>query len=108
MGRPMARHLHHAGAEVWVWNRSAGPAEAAVALGMRRAPSLAGLGRELGDGVICVNLTDTAVVDHIVFGPGGLVEGLGKDALIIDLGTTGVPETRRFAARVPWVDAPVS
>ncbi|MDC0259372.1 NAD(P)-binding domain-containing protein, partial [Verrucomicrobiales bacterium] len=30
MGAPMARHLHAAGAEVIVWNRSPEPAEAAV------------------------------------------------------------------------------
>ncbi|HRE08676.1 MAG TPA: NAD(P)-binding domain-containing protein, partial [Opitutaceae bacterium] len=51
MGRAMARHLHTAGAEVVVWNRSAAPAEAAVALGMRRAASLSDLARAVGPGV---------------------------------------------------------
>jgi 2-hydroxy-3-oxopropionate reductase len=37
MGRANARHLHEAGAEVVVWNRSDAPAEAAVAMGMKRA-----------------------------------------------------------------------
>lgn len=108
MGRANARHLHDAGAEVVVWNRSDAPAEAAVALGMKRAASLPELAREIGDGVICINLTMTDVVEKIVFGAGGLHEGLHKDALIIDFGTTGVPETKAFAARVNWVDAPVS
>ena len=40
MGRANARHLHEAGAEVVVWNRSDAPAEAAVALGMKRAAYL--------------------------------------------------------------------
>jgi len=108
MGRANARHLHEAGAEVHVWNRSDAPAEAAVALGMRRAASLPELAREIGDGVICINLTMTDVVEKVVFGVGGLIEGLHKDALIIDFGTTGVPETKAFAERVNWVDAPVS
>lgn len=108
MGRAMARHLHHAGAEVVVWNRSAAPAEAAVALGMRRAASLPDLARAVGPGIICLNLTTTQVVEEVVFGPNGLVAGLDPGALIIDFGTTGVPETKRFAARVTWVDAPVS
>ena len=108
MGAPMARHLHDAGAEVVVWNRSDAAAEAAVARGMRRAASLSEMAREIGDGVICINLTDTAVVEKVVFGEGGLIGGLGKGAMIIDFGTTGVPETRRFAERVTWVDAPVS
>ena len=108
MGRANARHLHAAGADVVVWNRSPAPAEAAVALGMRRAGSLPELAREIGPGIICINLTMTDVVENVVFGPGGLIEGLHKDALIIDFGTTGVPETKQWAERVNWVDAPVS
>jgi 3-hydroxyisobutyrate dehydrogenase-like beta-hydroxyacid dehydrogenase len=108
MGRANARHLHEAGAEVVVWNRSDAPAEAAVALGMKRAASLPELAREIGDGVICINLTMTDVVEQVVFGAGGLIEGLHPNALIIDFGTTGVPQTKEFAKRVNWVDAPVS
>ena len=108
MGRANARHLYEAGADVVVWNRSDAPAEAAVALGMRRAATLPELAREIGPGVICINLTMTDVVEKVVFGSGGLVEGLHPDALILDFGTTGVPETKKFAERVNWVDAPVS
>jgi 3-hydroxyisobutyrate dehydrogenase-like beta-hydroxyacid dehydrogenase len=108
MGRAMARHLHEAGARVVVWNRSEAPAEAAVALGMRRAATLPELAREIGDGVICLNLTTTDVVERLAFGEGGLIEGLSAGAMIIDFGTTGVPETKAFAQRVAWVDAPVS
>lgn len=108
MGRANARHLHEAGADVVVWNRSDAPAEAAVKLGMRRAASLPELAREIGAGIICINLTMTDVVEQVVFGAGGLIEGLHKYALVIDFGTTGVPETKKFAERVNWVDAPVS
>ncbi|MCX6858176.1 MAG: NAD(P)-dependent oxidoreductase [Verrucomicrobia bacterium] len=108
MGRANARHLHAAGAEVVVWNRSAAPAEAAVALGMKRALTLPDLAREIGPGIICLNLTMTEVVETVVFGVGGLIEGLSKEALIIDFGTTGVPETQTWSHRVNWVDAPVS
>ncbi|MFM2166129.1 MAG: hypothetical protein RIS79_500 [Verrucomicrobiota bacterium] len=108
MGRANARHLHEHGAEVVVWNRSPEPAEAAVKLGMRRAASLPELAREIGAGIICINLTMTDVVEKVVLGPGGLIEGLHPDALIIDFGTTGVPETKAFAKKVHWVDAPVS
>lgn len=108
MGRANARHLHEAGAEVWVWNRSDATAQAAVELGMKRAQTLPELAREIGPGIICINLTMTDVVEKVVFGPGGLIEGMHPDALIIDFGTTGVPETKAFAERVNWVDAPVS
>ncbi len=108
MGRANARHLHAAGADMVVWNRSEGPAAAAVALGMRRAASLPELARELGAGVICVNLTTTDVVEQLVFGADGLFSGMSKDAMIIDFGTTSVTATKEFAQRVNWVDAPVS
>lgn len=108
MGRAMARHLHEAGAEVVVWNRSSGPAEAAVAQGMRRATALPELAREIGAGIICLNLTTADVVEQVVFGAGGLVEGLDANAMVIDFGTTGLPATKKFAERVTWVDAPVS
>ena len=108
MGAPMTRHLHDAGAEVWVWNRSTAPADTAVAYGMKRAASLPELAREIGDGVICVNLTQSPVVEAIVFGEEGLSSALSPGALIIDFGTSGVPETRQFGERLNWVDAPVS
>ena len=108
MGRAMARHLHEAGAHVVVWNRSDVPAEAAVALGMKRAATLPELAREIGDGVICINLTTTNVVEKVVFGEDGLIEGLSPGAMILDFGTTGVPETKEFAKRIAWVDSPVS
>jgi 3-hydroxyisobutyrate dehydrogenase-like beta-hydroxyacid dehydrogenase len=108
MGRAMARRLREAGAEVIVWNRSDGPADAAVALGMKRAKTLPELAREIGDGVICVNLTTADVVEKIVFGTGGLIDGLSPSAMIIDFGTTGVPPTQKFAQRVQWLDCPVS
>ncbi len=108
MGAAMARHLHAAGAEVVVWNRSDPAADSAVALGMRRAATLPELAREIGDGVIGINLTNTEVVEAVVLGAGGLHEGLSAGALIIDFGTTGVPATRTFGERLNWVDAPVS
>jgi 2-hydroxy-3-oxopropionate reductase len=81
---------------------------AAVALGMKRAATLPELAREIGPGLICVNLTTTDVVAKVVFGESGLHEGLSAGAMIIDFGTTGVPETREFSRRITWVDAPVS
>ncbi len=108
MGAPMARHLHDAGADVIVWNRSPEPVRSAVAAGMRAAATLDELATEVGGGAICINLTHTDVVEAIVFGAEGLAGSLADDALVIDFGTTGVAETRRFAERVHWVDAPVS
>ena len=109
MGRPMARHLHNAGADVIVWNRSNGPVESSVALGLSRAGFLPQLAQTIGDGIVCLSLADTNAVDSVVFGEDGLVSTLSPHALIIDFGTTDVPATQSFAARHPhWLDAPVS
>jgi 3-hydroxyisobutyrate dehydrogenase-like beta-hydroxyacid dehydrogenase len=105
MGAAGARHLHEAGAEMLIWNRRDAPAEKAVEQGMRRATSLADLATEIGPGIICLNLTNTEVVQSLV---SKLEPGLHADALIIDFGTTGVPATREFSARMNWIDAPVS
>ncbi len=108
MGRAMARHLHAAGADVIVWNRSDSAANAAVAMGMKRAASLPELAGEVGGGIIGINLTTTEVVRELVFGANGLAANLDPNSLIIDFGTTDVAATQEFAKRTAWVDAPVS
>ncbi len=108
MGSPMARHLNSAGAEMIVWNRSPERLNAAVDLGMRAASSPAEVAERVGRGLVCINLTDTEVVESIVFGTNGLQKGLDPTGIVIDFGTTSVPATRRFAQSMCWVDAPVS
>ncbi len=108
MGAPMARHLRAAGAEMFVWNRSLGPRQIAIDLGMTAVATLPELARTIGPGIICVNLTTTEVVEELIFGAAGLHEALESSALIIDFGTTSVLATKRFAEQVNWVDAPVS
>ena len=115
MGRPMAGHLHDAGADLTVHNRSQAPVDAVLATwdGGSSAESPAELARRLAGGVIVLMLTNTPAVDLVTLGENGLVEGLGAGTLIIDMSTTGVAKTRECAARVRemgcgWVDAPVS
>ena len=108
MGKPMAKHLHEAGAEVMVWNRSAQPAEWAIAEGMQRAKNLSELASWVSDGIACVNLTNTDVVREVVFGEQGMIQHWNPEALLIDFGTTSVEATQEFGKRIAWVDAPVS
>jgi 2-hydroxy-3-oxopropionate reductase len=75
---------------------------------MGHASSLEDLGRQIGQGIICINLTNTDVVQEVVFGEKGLHRGLGKEGLVIDFGTTSVEATKDFAKKIAWVDAPVS
>ncbi len=108
MGWANVRHLQEAGAEVVVWTRSGRHLDEAAARGMGVAGGAAEVARRVDGGIVCVNVSDTAAVESVVFGADGLVEGFSGRGFVIDFGTTGVGETRRFAARVDWVDAPVS
>jgi 2-hydroxy-3-oxopropionate reductase len=105
MGAPMAEHLHRAGADVTVWNRGEGPADAAAALGMRKAASAREVAERVGDGINCLCLTTPDVVEAVVT---EMSPALHPEALVIDFGTTGVPTTRRLASGRHWVDAPMS
>ncbi len=117
MGAPMCRNLLAAGAHLVAYNRTREKAEglSAGAPGrVRVAASPAELAMAIGDAII-VNLVDTMAVDRALRGPdpAGLLEGLRPGTLVIDMGTSGVAETRGFAAEVEarggaYVDAPVS
>jgi 3-hydroxyisobutyrate dehydrogenase-like beta-hydroxyacid dehydrogenase len=113
MGKPMARNLAVAGATVVVNNRSQGVVEELAGEGMIPAETPAAV-VERADTVILM-LPDTPTVEAVVTGTNGIVAGLGarEGALVIDMGTTEVPVTRRLAGAVEaaggaYVDAPVS
>jgi 3-hydroxyisobutyrate dehydrogenase-like beta-hydroxyacid dehydrogenase len=112
MGRPMARHLFTAGAELALWNRTRSVAEAALQPGIRLADNPAELAR-MSDCIILM-LADTEVVAQVLFGiPDSLAGGLRPGMQLIDMGTTAVMATKRFAAKlalagVDYIDAPVS
>jgi len=113
MGKPMARNLLAAGADLYAWNRSAGPAEEISREGATLAPDPAALARELPGGVLILMLKNTEAVAAVVDGDNGLLSELAPGTLVIDMGTTGLAETRAWAAAaadrgVAWIDAPVS
>jgi 3-hydroxyisobutyrate dehydrogenase-like beta-hydroxyacid dehydrogenase len=110
MGWPMSKHLLAAGASVMVWNRSVAPAKRAAEEVMLVATDPATLAESVGDGILCLNLTHTHVVESLL---DTFEDQLASGALVIDFGTTGYAETKRFGERVresgaDWLDAPVS
>jgi len=115
MGRPMAANLLAAGAGLVVYNRTRARAEAlaqaAAGVAVADSPCDVAAAAE----TLIVDVTDTAAVEQVLLGerPPGAVAGLRAGGLIIDMGTTGVAATRRFAAAAraaggDYVDAPVS
>ncbi|MCW9002879.1 MAG: NAD(P)-dependent oxidoreductase, partial [Rhodospirillales bacterium] len=111
MGKPMARNLKKAGATLVVSNRSQGVVAELAAEGMAPNPNPRAVAEQAD--VVIVMLPDTPTVEKVLLGPDGVVEGIGPQSLVIDMGTTAVLDTRRFAEAVAakggdYVDAPVS
>jgi len=111
MGKPMSRNLIKAGADLVVGNRSE-PARLELARdGARAAATPAEVAGS--SEIVVIMVADTAAVEAVLFGPDGVVTALKPGMLVIDMGTTAVMATRRFAASVnehgcDYVDAPVS
>ncbi|PSJ37858.1 NAD(P)-dependent oxidoreductase [Zobellella taiwanensis] len=112
MGQPMTQRLLLAGFEVRVWNRSPDKLAAVKAAGAIEAASIAELVEQVDLVLLC--LANTAVVEEVVFGAGG-VAGHGRPGqLLVDFSSSDPQATRAFAARLQaacgmgWVDSPVS
>ena len=112
MGFPMAGHLAAAGHAVTVFNRTASKAERWTgAHGGEAAatPKAAADGAELV--FMCLGNDDD--VRSVVYGDDGALQGLGRDAVLIDHTTASAALARELAAAAAdkgagFVDAPVS
>ena len=111
MGKPMARNLAAAGAQMTVASRSPGPVEELAAEGMAPADSARAVAEACD--IVIVMVTDTPSAQKVIAGPDGVIDGLTPGKQVIDMGTTAVKATRELAEKVQaegceWVDAPVS
>jgi 3-hydroxyisobutyrate dehydrogenase len=111
MGRPMVRNLLRARYTVAVWNRSRPGIDAVVADGAMAARSAREVA-ERSDVVITI-VGDSADVEEVALGQGGIVEGAHEGLVHIDMSTISPELTRRIAGRhaevgVDMLDAPVS
>jgi len=111
MGAPMAAHLLDAGYQVNVWNRTSSKAGHLAVKGARVVASPAEVA--LGAEIVFVCVGDTPDVEQVLFGPGGVAEGIAAGALVIDC-TTISPEAeagfaQRMTARgIHYLDAPLT
>lgn len=111
MGKPMSRNLIQAGCDLFVTNRSAQPRMEIAAAGATplETPSQVAARAD----IIIIMVADTAAVESILLGENGVIHSMGDTTLVIDMGTTSVNQTRRFAELISekgglYVDAPVS
>ncbi len=111
MGRWMALNILKAGFELCVYDIVPEPVQFLVEQGARSAASLPELAA-WADGVF-LSLPNTAIVEKVLFGEGGLVHGARPGLVVVDLGTTSYIPTLDFARRlaergISFADAPVS
>ena len=111
MGRPMAHNLLKAGFPLVVHNRHQEVTAELTAAGAQSA----NLPREITAmcDVVITMLPDTPVVEEVLTGPEGVIEGAHEGLIVIDMSTISPVVTRTLATRlaqqgVNMLDAPVS
>jgi 2-hydroxy-3-oxopropionate reductase len=113
MGAPMALHLLNAGHELFVHTRGQLP-ESVATTSARPCASAAEVTRH--SDVIFTMVPDTPDVEAVLFGTGGIAEGLdgaGARKIVVDMSSISPMATKAFAQRInaagaDYVDAPVS
>jgi 3-hydroxyisobutyrate dehydrogenase len=105
MGAAIATRLLGLGHEVFVWNRSAGKAQALASAGATVAPTPRALA-EACDAILSI-VADAKAVEATYFGPDGAATGDLGGKLVIEMSTLR-PETQRdLAARLKKLGAAV-
>jgi 2-hydroxy-3-oxopropionate reductase len=110
MGKPMALNLIKGGHELFLNSRSGVPDALTAAGGVACETAAAVAARSE---IVVTMVPDTPDVERVLFGSGGVAEGLVAGSLVIDMSTVSPLETKRFAARIAdmgceYLDAPVS
>lgn len=111
MGQPMALNLVKAGYELVVYNRTREKAEAIASDSVEVVDSAAEVARRAE--VIVVIVTDNDAVRDVVAGKEGLLDGVQKEAIVIDMSTIAPAVERELAEQLSrksafLIDAPVS
>ena len=111
MGKPMAIHLVRAGYTIHVFNRSPEP----VGELAEKGASACNSSKEVAEksDIIFIMVPDTPDVDVVLFGSGGVSEGVKKGSIVVDMSSISPIATKQFARRleslgVEMLDAPVS
>ena len=111
MGGPMCLRLLEHGYQVEVFDIDAARVAQFVEGGAKAAPSLTQLGAECE--VVLLSLPTSAIIEEVVFGPGGLAPAMLTGSVLIDLSSAQPSSTRRIASAlatrgIAMLDAPVS
>ncbi len=109
MGRPMALNLKNAGHELIVPERGSLTAEIRAAAEVVADAKMVAAKSE----VVIIMVPDTPDVEAVLFGTGGVAQGLKSGTLVIDMSSISPIETKEFAKKInalgcDYIDAPVS
>ena len=111
MGRPMASNLMKAGYRLVVYDVDSAPVEELAA----RGAEATGSPKEVGSraGVTVTMLPDDDIVEDVVLGASGLIEGMSPGSVLVDMSTISPITARRIAKALQsqgmdMLDAPVS
>jgi 3-hydroxyisobutyrate dehydrogenase len=111
MGKPMAANLLRKGYSLSIVSRHPEREASLIALGASTAASSQALAHS--SEVVILMLPDTETVEQVLFGDNGVILGLRRGAIVIDMSTISPEKTVEFAARLQaagcaMLDAPVS
>ena len=111
MGQLIVKRLMDAGHAVTGWNRSADKAAPLIAAGMRWADSPRAVAA--ASEIVFSIVTDAAAVRTVALGPDGVLAGLAKGGVFIDMSTIAPDASREVAKAVAdagcvMLDAPIS
>src|SRR4051794_11258724 len=96
MGRPMCKNLIGAGFPLVVWNRSRPGIEEVVGYGAREAASPRVVAEQWD--VITTMAPAPPAVRQVIRGEEGIIHGVKRDAVVVDMSTIPPAVTREIAA----------
>jgi len=97
MGLPMARNLLKAGHTLHVFNRSAGRAQELLSQGAQWQSSPRALAGQTE--IVLSMLADDATLETIALGEEGILSGLAKEGIHVDMSTVSPELTKKLAQR---------
>lgn len=111
MGAGIVSRLVAAGHILTGWNRTKEKAESLIEEGMKWADSPREAARE--SEVVFSMVTDAAALRNVALGPEGVIAGLSKDSIFLDMSTIAPDESRAIAKEfeakgLTMLDAPIS
>jgi 3-hydroxyisobutyrate dehydrogenase-like beta-hydroxyacid dehydrogenase len=111
IGTPMALRLADAGYQMVVHDVNPAAVQPFIAQGARGASSPAAVARE--SEIVFMSLPNSTIVEKVVLGPEGVLEGTRPGQIVVDLSTSHPDSTRTVAERLSkagahYCDAPVS